>query len=44
VIEEKLKASKPYKGVLLTHNETSTGVTNDVETLAKVIRATIPTR
>ncbi|HEX7736222.1 MAG TPA: alanine--glyoxylate aminotransferase family protein [Ktedonobacteraceae bacterium] len=42
VIEEKLKASKPYKGVLVTHNETSTGVTNDIETLSKVIRAHNP--
>jgi aspartate aminotransferase-like enzyme len=38
VIEERLKASKPFKGVIMTHNETSTGVTNDVETLAAVIR------
>jgi aspartate aminotransferase-like enzyme len=38
VVEEKLKASAPYKGVLVTHNETSTGVTNDIETLSKVIR------
>lgn len=38
VVEEKLKTSAPYKGVLVTHNETSTGVTNDIETLSKVIR------
>lgn len=38
VVEEHLKASKPFKGVIMTHNETSTGVTNDVETLAAVIR------
>ena len=38
VVEERLKASKPFKGVIMTHNETSTGVTNDVETLAAVIR------
>jgi aspartate aminotransferase-like enzyme len=37
-VEEHLKASKPFKGVIMTHNETSTGVTNDVETLAAVIR------
>jgi aspartate aminotransferase-like enzyme len=42
VVEEKLKASAPYKGVLVTHNETSTGVTNDIETLSKVIRANNP--
>ncbi|HEU5381767.1 MAG TPA: alanine--glyoxylate aminotransferase family protein [Ktedonobacteraceae bacterium] len=33
-----LQASAPYKGVLVTHNETSTGVTNDIEALSKVIR------
>ena len=38
VVAEKLKASAPYKAVLVTHNETSTGVTNDIETLSKVIR------
>jgi aspartate aminotransferase-like enzyme len=38
VVEECLKASKPFKGVIMTHNETSTGVTNDLETLAAVIR------
>src|SRR5438105_10360334 len=30
VIEERLKAATPYRGVLMTHNETSTGVMNDV--------------
>lgn len=33
-----LLANAPYKGVLLTHNETSTGVLNDIEALGKVIR------
>ena len=42
VVEERLKASKPFKGVIMTHNETSTGVTNDVETLAAVIRSHNP--
>ncbi len=42
VVEERLKASKPFKGVLVTHNETSTGVTNDIETLAKLIRSYNP--
>jgi aspartate aminotransferase-like enzyme len=37
-VEAQLQSSAPYKGVLLTHNETSTGVTNDVETLAAAIR------
>lgn len=38
VVAEKLKSSAPYKGVLVTHNETSTGVTNDIEALSRVIR------
>lgn len=38
VVEERLKAAAPYKGVLMTHNETSTGVMNDVETLARLVR------
>lgn len=42
VVAEKLKASAPYKGVLVTHNETSTGVMNDIETLSKVIRQDNP--
>jgi aspartate aminotransferase-like enzyme len=45
IVEERLKSTAPagsYKGVLLTHNETSTGVMNDVETLAAVIRRLNP--
>lgn len=45
IVEERLKAaalSAPYKGVLMTHNETSTGVTNDIERLATVIRRLNP--
>lgn len=42
VVAAHLKASQPYTGVLLTHNETSTGVTNDLETLSQVIRAHNP--
>jgi len=42
VVAARLKASPPYQGVLLTHNETSTGVTNDLETLSQVIRAHHP--
>src|SRR5215469_3060636 len=30
-IEARLKELAPYKGVLMTHNETSTGVTNDIQ-------------
>src|SRR5215467_8272394 len=42
IVEERLKSVGSYKGVLLTHNETSTGVMNDVETLAAVIRRLNP--
>src|SRR5579883_3440947 len=38
VVAALLKASEPYKGVLVTHNETSTGVTNNIEALSRVIR------
>ena len=34
-----LAANPPYRGVLLTHNETSTGVTNPLRELAAVIHA-----
>ncbi|MGD9581322.1 MAG: alanine--glyoxylate aminotransferase family protein, partial [Vampirovibrionia bacterium] len=39
VLEEKLNAdtNKEYKAVCVTHNETSTGVTNDLESIAKVV-------
>ena len=42
VVEERLRAAAPFKGVLMTHNETSTGVTNDVEHLAGLIRRYSP--
>jgi aspartate aminotransferase-like enzyme len=42
VVEARLKESIPFRGVLITHNETSTGVTNDVQTLAALIRAIHP--
>lgn len=42
VVQERLKALPPYRGVLMTHNETSTGVMNDVETLTKVVRQINP--
>src|SRR3989440_5690081 len=42
IVEERLKALKPYRGVLMTHNETSTGVLNDIETLAALIRKLNP--
>ncbi|HEV2583464.1 MAG TPA: alanine--glyoxylate aminotransferase family protein, partial [Ktedonobacteraceae bacterium] len=42
IIEERLQSAAPYKGVLMTHNETSTGVTNDVEQLAALVRRYTP--
>ncbi len=42
VVEARLKSIAPYRGVLMTHNETSTGVTNDMETLAAMIRRLNP--
>src|SRR5215472_1943939 len=42
VVESRLKALAPYKGVLITHNETSTGVTNDLEKLAEMFRRLNP--
>ena len=42
IVEARLKSLKPYRGVLMTHNETSTGVLNDVETLAALIRQLNP--
>ncbi len=41
-VETRMKSLAPYKAVLMTHNETSTGVTNDLETLAKLIRRLNP--
>ncbi len=35
-----LKTSGPFRAVLVTHNETSTGVTNDLEAIARVVRET----
>ncbi len=40
-VREKL-GSGDYKAVLLTHNETSTGVMNPIEELARAVRATAP--
>jgi aspartate aminotransferase-like enzyme len=37
-----LKADDSYKAVMVTHNETSTGVTNDLEAIAKTIRGVRP--
>jgi aspartate aminotransferase-like enzyme len=38
IVAARLHELAPYRGVLLTHNETSTGVTNDIQALATVIR------
>lgn len=38
-IARRLDASPDIKAVLVTHNETSTGVTNDLETIAKEVRS-----
>ncbi|MHB8619419.1 MAG: pyridoxal-phosphate-dependent aminotransferase family protein [Chloroflexota bacterium] len=40
VVADKLRQSGPFKAVLLTHNETSTGVTNDVRAVAEVVKPT----
>src|SRR5579863_4120158 len=41
-VQARLQTLPPYKGVLITHNETSTGVMNDVQTLAALIRQLSP--
>ena len=38
LIEEKLKENKNIKAVLITQNETSTGVTDDLENIAKIVK------
>ena len=37
-LRETLRTSPDVKAVLVTHNETSTGVTNDLEAVAKVVK------
>jgi aspartate aminotransferase-like enzyme len=39
-IARTLKMNGPFKAVLLTHNETSTGVTNDVAAISQVVHQT----
>ncbi|HEY0443988.1 MAG TPA: alanine--glyoxylate aminotransferase family protein [Candidatus Limnocylindrales bacterium] len=41
-LREHLAANAPYRAVLLTHNETSTGVMNPIPELAAAIRETSP--
>lgn len=38
-IKEKLEKNPDIKAVFVTHNETSTGVTNDLEAISKVVKA-----
>jgi aspartate aminotransferase-like enzyme len=38
VLDEHLQASDPYRAVLVTHNETSTGVANPLREIAEVVR------
>jgi aspartate aminotransferase-like enzyme len=42
VIADALKEDPETKAVLVTHNETSTGVTNDLDAIGKAIRAVNP--
>ena len=42
IVETRLHELAPYRGVLLTHNETSTGVTNDLQTSSALIRRQNP--
>jgi aspartate aminotransferase-like enzyme len=37
-VRKSLKANPDVKAVLITHNETSTGITNDLQTLSKIVR------
>ncbi len=38
-IKDAIKANPDIKAVMVTHNETSTGVTNDLEPITKVVKA-----
>lgn len=38
VVRDAIKANPDIKAVMVTHNETSTGVTNDLEPIAKVVK------
>src|SRR5207247_3800161 len=42
IVETRLKTLKPFRGVLMTHNEPSTGVMNDVQTLTSLVRQLAP--
>ena len=38
-VRRTLKASGPYRAVLVTHNETSTGITNDLRAIAQAVHS-----
>ena len=38
-VRQRLETGGPYRAVLVTHNETSTGVANPLEEIARVVRA-----
>ncbi len=38
-VREHLASAEPYRAVLITHNETSTGVANPMQALAEVVRS-----
>jgi aspartate aminotransferase-like enzyme len=38
-VKQALEEHPEVKAVLITHNETSTGITNDLETLAKIVKS-----
>ncbi len=42
VVARAVREQGPFKAVILTHNETSTGVLNDVQTIAAAVRAEQP--
>ncbi len=42
IVAEKLRALPNLRGIMVTHNETSTGVTNDLPALAKVCHEVAP--
>jgi len=41
-VEDSVREGGPYKAVLVTHNETSTGITNDLEAIAAAARRAQP--
>ncbi len=40
VVADKIKSEGPFKAILVTHNETSTGITNNLKELSDVIKPT----